>query len=420
MKSRSAAHQLIDYALSTIPTDIPLNSRIIVGLSGGVDSSVSAALLKELGYDVVGLFMKNWEEDEGDASSACPAEVDFRDVAHTANVLGIPYFSVNFAKEYKDEVFQSFLDGLKQGRTPNPDILCNLEIKFKHLLHKALSLEASALATGHYAGISYETHKDETTEYFLERAVDLTKDQTYFLYTASQKTLPHTIFPLHKLKKTEVREIARLFNIPVAEKKDSTGICFIGERDFRSFIAKYLGYSPGDMVTYEGKIVGKHQGLAYYTRGQRKGLGIGGQGSAWFVADKRLDTNELVVVQGEMHPALFSDELYIKSIYWVSGKEPDQFPFHCSAKIRYRQVDQPCYIEKVEASTNKDPLYRVVFSTPQRAITEEQSCVLYKGSRCLGGGIILQRGPSYYDLKKELPLEGISLDGENIKTSSPS
>jgi len=381
---------LLDESLASVHCHLPQGKKIIVGLSGGVDSAVSIALLKELGYDVAGLFMKNWEdgEDEG----VCPAEQDFQDVALTANELKVPYFSVNFTREYRTEVFDQFITGLKAGRTPNPDILCNLEIKFKHLLHKALHLGADALATGHYARC--EKDLAEPGRYYLKRAFDDTKDQTYFLYTASQKTLPTTVFPLGNIPKKRVREIARILHLPVATKKDSTGICFIGKRDFRSFISNYVGYNPGKMVTPEGRIVGSHQGLAYYTIGQRKGLMIGGQGEAWFVAGKRMDPNELVVVQGE-HPALYAQELYLNSVHWVSCDAPT-FPLFCTAKIRYRQPDQECRVEKVLDETGSD-IYKVTFQSPQRAITLEQSCVFYSEDRCLGGGIITQIGASEYD-----------------------
>ncbi len=371
--------KLIDKALSSISTHIEKGKKVIIGLSGGVDSAVSIALLKELGYEVLGLFMKNWDEENSD-ESACLAEQDFQDVALTAKMLNVPYFSVNFAKEYREEVFNHFIHGLQEGRTPNPDILCNLEIKFKHLLNRALHLGAEALATGHYAQCD-----SKLPHFLLRRAADETKDQTYFLYTASQKTLSSSLFPLGNLLKKEVRELARIFALPVANKRDSTGICFIGKRDFRTFISQYIGYNPGSMVTPEGRVVGTHQGLGFYTIGQRKGLMIGGEGEPWFVAGKSMKSNELIVVQGE-HPALYSNSLILDDISWISGIEP-VFPFKCTAKIRYRQPDQECLIETL-ASEKSTKMYKVTFDVPQRAVTPEQSCVFYSGEYCLGGGMI--------------------------------
>ncbi len=381
MTSSYENKKLIDHTLKSIECSLPQGSKIVVGLSGGVDSSVSITLLKELGYQVIGLFMKNWDETSEDEMS-CPAEKDFQDVAKTAHLLDVPYFSVNFTQEYRTEVFEHFIDGLKAGRTPNPDILCNLEIKFKHLLNKALHLGADALATGHYARCVKDTSNNQ---FYLQKSLDEAKDQTYFLYTASQHTLAKTVFPLGNIRKSQVRQIATAFNLPVATKKDSTGICFIGKRDFRTFISQYIGYTPGNMVTLDGEIVGEHIGLAYYTIGQRKGLGIGGRGDAWFVAKKRMKENELVVVQGEEHPALYEHALYMKNIHWIEGKEP-LFPFACKAKIRYRQQDQACLVEKISDEKG----YKITFDQLQRAITLEQSCVLYLENKCLGGGIITE------------------------------
>jgi len=367
-------HSIIEQALQGIELHIPKGATVVVGMSGGVDSSVSAALLKELGYDVIGILMKNWEKDDG-----CSIEEDAQDVARVASLLHIPFYTAHFAKAYWDHVFEKFLSDLRSGLTPNPDVLCNREIKFKHLLGKALSIGASALATGHYA-TNMPSKGGET--YQLQRARDSAKDQTYFLYTATQETLSQTLFPLAHLTKVEVRKIAQALGLPVAEKKDSTGICFIGERNFREFLQPYLGYSPGPMITPEGKKVGEHIGLAYYTIGQRKGLGIGGEGDAWFVASKNIEENTLVVAQGTDHPALFANSLTAHESHWISGHAP-QLPLSCSAKIRYRQEDSPC---KVEASTTGELL--VYFQTPQRAITPGQSIVFYDGDTCLGGAVI--------------------------------
>lgn len=361
----------IDSVLDRVPCHIP-KGLVVVGMSGGVDSSVSAALLKAKGYDVVGLFMKNWEEGD-----SCPAEVDAHDVAQVAQIIGIPFYTVSFAKEYWDEVFAHFLEELQAGLTPNPDVLCNREVKFKRLLQKSLSIGGTALATGHYA-----SNRNEGDEFFLERSLDDTKDQTYFLYTATQDSLAKTIFPLANLAKKEVRQIASLLHLPVATKKDSTGICFIGERKFRDFLKPYLGTKPGPMVTPEGKVIGTHEGLAYHTIGQRKGLGIGGEGEAWFVAAKDVENNRLIVVQGANHPALFASSLHAHHAHWISGTPP-KFPYRCTAKIRYRQPDQPCVVYG-----NDDGTLTVSFDTPQRAITPQQSIVFYNGQTCLGGGFI--------------------------------
>jgi tRNA-uridine 2-sulfurtransferase len=367
----SMTAQALDPFLSKVPCHIP-QGPIVVGMSGGVDSSVSAALLKAKGYEVIGLFMKNWEEE-----GSCPAETDANDVAQVATIIGIPFYTVSFAKEYWDEVFSRFLEELKEGLTPNPDILCNREVKFKRLLQKSLSIGGTALATGHYA-----SNVKRGSQFFLERAYDDTKDQTYFLYTATQESLSKTLFPLANIPKKDVRRIAQLLGLPVAEKKDSTGICFIGERKFREFLKPYLGTHPGSMVTPEGKAVGSHVGLAYYTIGQRKGIGIGGEGEAWFVAGKDVEKNRLIVVQGADHPALFANGLTARQAHWISGKSP-LFPCRCTAKIRYRQPDQMCTV-----ASNEDGSLSVSFDTPQRAITPQQSVVFYDGAVCLGGGFI--------------------------------
>lgn len=352
-------------------------AKIVVGMSGGVDSAVTAFLLKELGFDVVGLFMKNWEEGED-----CPAEQDWQDVVQTSSRMNIPCFSVSFAKEYKDLVFAEFLTELKKGHTPNPDILCNREIKFKHLLAKAEELNAQALATGHYA-----RHALRDGKHLLLRGLDKNKDQTYFLSAITQEALRYSIFPVGSFLKPDIRKIAEEAKIPVAKKKDSTGICFIGKRDFRPFIGQYIGFSPGKMITPEGKIVGEHQGVALYTIGQRKGLGIGGQndgsGDAWFVVKKIPEENVLVVAQGENHPSLFANSLEAEEPTWIASIEPN-FPLHCTAKIRYRQEDTPCLVTKTISGT-----LHVEFEQPQRAITPRQSVVFYQDDVCLGGAFII-------------------------------
>ena len=336
--------------------------RVVVGMSGGVDSSVTAHLLKEQGYEVIGLFMRNWEDQDG----ACPAEIDEEDVAQVCHKLDIPFYTVNFTKEYWDLVFTEFLEGLKSGITPNPDILCNQKIKFDHFYKKARDLGADYLATGHYARTNAEGD--------LLRAADQNKDQTYFLYTVKQEVLKNVLFPLGDLQKSEVREIARRANLPVAEKKDSTGICFIGKRAFRSFIADYLPMKSGNIVDLNGTVMGKHEGAFFYTIGQRKGLGIGGPGEPWFVIDKDIKKNHVIVAQGHDHPALFSTALTFSNPCW-NGKVP---PKNCTAKVRYRTPDIPCTFIKNQA----------LFDPPVWAATPGQSIVFYDGEKCLGGGII--------------------------------
>lgn len=347
---------------------------VAVGMSGGVDSSVTAYLLKEQGYEVIGLFMKNWDDDE-----TCPAEDDLADVARVCDLLKIPFYPVNFTQEYWDNVFSQFLDELKQGYTPNPDILCNREIKFKHLYEKARGLGASFLATGHYV---------RTDGNHLLKGLDPNKDQSYFLYTLKKEILPHILFPIGELEKKRVREIASTLSLPVAEKRDSTGICFIGKRDFRPFVQKYLPYQTGPLETLEGTIVGEHEGAAFYTIGQRKGLGIGGPGDAWFVVDKDMERNAVIVAQGGEHPALFAPSLIATDLSWISGSAPE-FPLSCTAKIRYRQPEQGCTITKIE-----EDRIEVLFDEPQRAITPRQSIVFYKDEICLGGAMIQARNLS--------------------------
>ncbi|MBS0615719.1 MAG: tRNA 2-thiouridine(34) synthase MnmA [Verrucomicrobia bacterium] len=344
--------------------------RVIVGMSGGVDSSVSALLLKQQGYEVMGLFMKNWEETDPDGQ--CHATQDYEDVAKVCDLIGIPYYTVNFAKEYWDRVFSLFLEELKQGYTPNPDVLCNREIKFKAFFEKALGLGADFVATGHYA---------QTENGQLLCSADTDKDQTYFLYTVKDHILTKTLFPIGHLPKTEVRALAAQHNLATAEKKDSTGICFIGERKFSTFLNRYIAYQKGPFQTQGGRTVGEHSGVAYYTIGQRKGLAIGGPGEAWFVVAKDTERNIVFVEQGADHPALYRDFLTATEISWV--QEPPTLPLTCQAKIRYRQPAQECVIEKIENGK-----MHVKFTQPQRAITPRQSIVFYDKNVCLGGAII--------------------------------
>ena len=354
-----------------------MTSRIVVGMSGGVDSSVAAYLLKQQGHDVLGVFMRNWEEDSDD----CPARQDFLDVLAVADVIGLEVDAVNFSAEYKDRVFAYFLAELQAGRTPNPDVLCNAEIKFKAFLDFALAAGAEKMATGHYARLE---ECDGLTR--MLKARDQTKDQSYFLYRLTQQQISRALFPLGEMPKTEVRRIAHEIHLPNAAKKDSTGICFIGERPFRAFLEQHLPKEPGAMQTPDGKTVGEHQGLMYYTLGQRQGLGIGGQkngdGEPWFVAAKDLASNTLIVVQGHAHPLLLSTTLAASQLNWISGHAPDPDKRY-AAKTRYRQSDAPCRVLSLSDDTLK-----LEFDTPQWAVTPGQSVVLYDGEACLGGGII--------------------------------
>lgn len=351
-----------------------MQTRVVVGMSGGVDSSVAALLLKEAGYDVIGVFMKNW--DDTDENGVCTAELDYDDVRRVCDQIGIPYYTVNFEQEYWDKVFVYFLEEYKRGRTPNPDVMCNKEIKFKAFLERAMQLEADYLATGHYARIG-----QEGDAYALLRGVDANKDQTYFLYTLGQKQLAKTLFPIGHLTKQEVREIAAKRGLATAHKKDSTGICFIGEKDFKEFLSQYLPAQPGEIRSVDGELMGHHDGLMFHTLGQRKGLGIGGAGEPWFVVDKDVATNTLIVAQGKNHPALFSQGLEASAVSWVAGEAPGEH-FECTAKFRYRQADQPVTV------TLTDEGCRVQFHTPQRAITPGQAVVFYRDEVCLGGGTI--------------------------------
>lgn len=313
---------------------------VIVGMSGGVDSSVTALLLKKQGYHVIGMFMKNWEEE--DEKGRCMATSDYEDVVKVCQQLDIPYYSVNFVEEYRTQVFSHFLAELKAGFTPNPDILCNREIKFKVFLEKAISLGADYLATGHYC------QKSEGSNPNLLKGTDPNKDQSYFLYTIPSTSLKKVLFPIGHLLKTEVRKIAKEFGLATSEKKDSTGICFIGKRNFKDFISRYLGYQPGPFENLKGEILGTHDGIAFYTIGQRKGLGIGGPGEAWFVIGKDVKRNAVIIEQGEDHPSLYKSELVAGELCWVAGNPPFPLPYSCHAKVRYRQPEQPCLIEKIE------------------------------------------------------------------------
>ncbi len=351
------------------------NKTVVVGMSGGVDSSVCALLLKQQGYRVIGMFMKNWEET--DASGVCTSARDYEDVVQVCKQLDIPYYSVNFVKEYQEHVFSHFLAELKAGHTPNPDILCNREIKFKAFLEKALSLGADYLATGHYCQRTAEDHPQ------LLKGSDPGKDQSYFLYAIRAASLQKVLFPIGHLLKPEVRRIAKEHGLATSEKKDSTGICFIGKRDFKEFTGRYLGYQPGNFETLSGKVVGTHDGIAFYTIGQRKGLGIGGPGEAWFVVGKDIERNVVLIEQGDDHPSLYKSELYATDLSWIASSPPAPLPYSCAAKVRYRQPEQPCIIEKIEEGRAS-----VRFLKPQRAVTPRQSIVFYQGDICLGGGMI--------------------------------
>jgi len=357
-------------------TDSP---RVFVGLSGGVDSSVAALLLKEAGYTVEAVFMKNWEED--DDAEYCAAADDLADARQVAEALGIPLRAINFAAEYWDRVFEHFLAEYRAGRTPNPDILCNREIKFRAFLDYALDQGAEAIATGHYARIG----RDGATCRLL-KGLDPAKDQSYFLYALGQPQLARSLFPLGELTKDAVRHIATERRLVTHDKKDSTGICFIGERRFKDFLQRYLPAQPGEIQDPEGRVLGRHDGLMYYTLGQRQGLGIGGDaahGSApWYVAAKDLARNVLVAVQGHDHPLLFSSTLEADELNWVRGRPPEA-PLTCSAKVRYRQGDQPCTLSHLAGGR-----VRVDFEQAQRAVTPGQSVVFYHGEECLGGGVI--------------------------------
>ncbi|EIT85295.1 tRNA-specific 2-thiouridylase MnmA [Fictibacillus macauensis ZFHKF-1] len=362
--------------MSALSKKSPADTRVVIGMSGGVDSSVAALLLKQQGYDVIGIFMKNW--DDTDEFGVCTATEDYNDVIAVANQIGIPYYAVNFEKEYWDKVFTYFLEEYKAGRTPNPDVMCNKEIKFKAFLDHAMSLGADYVATGHYARIG----EDEEGLVTMLRGVDANKDQTYFLNQLSQDQISKVLFPIGELNKPEIRKIAEEAGLATAKKKDSTGICFIGERDFKEFLSNYLPAKPGNMTTLDGAVKGKHDGLMYYTIGQRHGLGIGGSGEPWFVVGKDLASNTLYVEQGFDHDSLYSDRLIAEEPSWLSSK-PLEGSKKCTAKFRYRQPDKG-----VTVTTMEDGRLSVVFDEPQRAITPGQAVVFYDGDVCLGGATI--------------------------------
>ena len=371
---------------ATTTTATTAKQRIVVGLSGGVDSAVSAWLLKQQGHEVIGIFMKNWEDD--DDSEFCSTRQDFLDAASVADVLGIEIEHVNFAADYKDRVFAEFLREYSAGRTPNPDVLCNAEIKFKAFLDHAMRLGADKIATGHYARVREKAHG----RFELLKGLDPLKDQSYFLHRLTQAQLAKTLFPVGELPKTEVRRIAGEAGLPNAKKKDSTGICFIGERPFREFLNRYLSHQPGPIVDDRGRRIGQHVGLSFYTLGQRQGLGIGGvkeKGAArgagdhapWFVARKDLDRNALVAVQGHDHPWLQSHSLVFDDASWVAGTPPADGAL--AAKARYRQADATCRLAALGQGR-----FSLQFDAAQWAVTPGQSAVLYDGEVCLGGGVI--------------------------------
>jgi tRNA-uridine 2-sulfurtransferase len=366
---------MLDLQSSAIPLSQP--SKIVVGMSGGVDSSVTAWLLKQQGFEVIGLFMKNWEDD--DNSEYCSSRQDWLDVVSVADLIGIDVEAVNFAEEYRERVFAEFLREYAAGRTPNPDVLCNAEIKFKAFLDHAMALGADAIATGHYARAR---HAVEGVQ--LLKGLDASKDQSYFLHRLSQQQLAKVMFPLGEMAKTEVRKLADQIGLPNARKKDSTGICFIGERPFREFLNRYLPTTPGPIKTPDGKIVGEHMGLAFFTLGQRKGIGIGGSqdgnGDAWYVARKDMASNTLYVAQGHEHPWLCSQHLNAIDASWISGSAPLAGAF--AAKTRYRQTDANCTLDIASAG------FALQFTDSQWAVTPGQSAVVYDGDICLGGGII--------------------------------
>jgi len=364
--------------------------RVVVGLSGGVDSAVTAWLLKRQGHEVVGIFMKNWEDD--DDSEYCSSNIDFVDAAAVADVIGIEIEHVNFASEYKDRVFAEFLREYQAGRTPNPDVLCNAEIKFKAFLDHAMRLGAQRIATGHYARV-----RERAGQFELLKGLDPGKDQSYFLHRLNQAQLSRTWFPVGELHKTQVRQIATQIGLPNARKKDSTGICFIGERPFRDFLGRYISHEPGPIKDDRGREIGRHVGLSFYTLGQRQGLGIGGvkekgaqrgggEHQPWFVARKDIERNTLLAVQGHDHPWLLSPSLRAQDLSWVAGQAPEgPYPRTLAAKTRYRQADAVCRLTACDAGG-----FELGFDQLQWAVTPGQSAVLYDGEVCLGGGVIAQ------------------------------
>jgi len=363
-----------------------LCSRVIVGMSGGVDSSVAALLLLQQGYQVEGLFMKNWEED--DDTEYCTAKTDLADAQAVCDRLGIRLHMANFAAEYWDGVFEHFLSEYRAGRTPNPDILCNREIKFKAFLDYAMELGADCIATGHYVRRS-----DATGVTRLLKGLDANKDQSYFLCAVSETCLSRSLFPVGDLEKSEVRRLAAQHGFATHAKKDSTGICFIGERKFNDFLQRYLPAQPGDIKTVDGEIIGRHQGLMYHTYGQRQGLGIGGlrahEDAPWYVVGKDLEGNVLIVAQGSKHPALFSRGLLASQLTWINRQSP-ALPLRCTSKIRYRQADQWCTVDHIDTANDGTLTVKVAFDEAQRAVTPGQAIVFYQDEICLGGGIIEQ------------------------------
>ncbi len=380
---------LREHGFDLTAADLEANARttVAVGMSGGVDSSVTALLMKLLGYNTVGLFMKNWEDT--DESGICPSEKDWKDVRRVADQLGIPCFSVNFAEEYRQRVFEGFLGDYRAGLTPNPDVLCNREIKFNVFFDYAKTLGADLLATGHYCRLENGR---------LMKGLDANKDQTYFLHAVPGEALKNVLFPVGHLPKKRVRELATRFNLATSEKKDSTGVCFIGERDFKAFLSQYISAQRGDFVDLQGRVLGPHDGACFYTFGQRKGLGVGGPGGPWFVAKKDQATNQVTLVEGENHPALFCDELWAQTPAWIHGGPA--FPARLKAKVRYRQQDQDCTVILDQGRLN------VRFDIPQRAVTPGQSVVFYDGAECLGGAVIAEVGPSYWEQRRALPVTG--------------
>jgi tRNA-specific 2-thiouridylase len=368
--------------MTTSPIKAPVNAtKVMVGMSGGVDSSVAALLLLEQGYQVEGLFMKNWDEDDG--TEYCTAREDLSDARAVCDRLGIKLHAANFAAEYWDSVFEHFLQEYRAGRTPNPDILCNREIKFKAFLEYATQLGADLIATGHYART-----RVIDGQVCLLKGLDNNKDQSYFLSAVNEKQLARSLFPVGELQKSEVRRLAAQHNFVTHDKKDSTGICFIGERRFKDFLQTYIPAIPGNIETPEGKVLGQHSGLMYHTLGQRQGLGIGGvkasDAAPWYVAEKDLQRNVLIVVQGNEHPLLYSRSLDTLAIDWINARHP-ALPLHCKAKARYRQPDQDCVVNALPGGG-----FRVTFATPQRSITPGQQIVIYLDEICLGGGVIEQ------------------------------
>ena len=377
--------------------DMNNGEKVIIGMSGGVDSSVAAWELLQQGYEVTGLFMKNWEED--DDNGQCSAIADLADAQQVCDQLGMILKTVNFSAEYWDDVFENFLQEYQSGRTPNPDILCNKYIKFRAFLDFALDLGAEFIATGHYVRV-----KNQSGVFQLLKGLDSDKDQSYFLYTLGQDQLAHCLFPLGGMDKSKVREIAEGAGFDNHLKKDSTGICFIGERRFRHFLKRFIPAQPGEIQAVDGAVVGQHEGLMYYTLGQRQGLGIGGVKGAseqpWYVLEKDLKRNVLVVGQGHNHPMMFHNALHATQLHWVNGS-PLREPLPCQAKTRYRQPDQECLVEPM-----LDNVCRIVFKQPQRAITPGQSVVFYQNDECLGGGII-EKALDYQAIDQDLNFAGI-------------